>query len=165
MIIINRLVTYLDFNLGFLFVKNIKIWLWIQKNILFFLPFDMKSLGHRSHWKFRSALMPLLWLRWWNSRLPFSGNDLPHSSHAYGRSPVWHRLKRIRSNDWIIDRIKPKWIGYNPYIYVCLLLHLTLTSCDWWDAPCAWTACCTRCTRADCRPSGVASGWSDVPCA
>lgn len=66
----------------------------------------MKSLGHRSHWKFLSALMPLLWLRWWNSKFPFNGNDLPHSSHAYGRSPVWHRLKRTcklfyNRHDWI----------------------------------------------------------------
>lgn len=56
-------------------------------------PFDIKSLGQRSQRKGRSALTPLLWLRWWNKRLPFSGNDLPHSSHAYGRSPVWQRLK------------------------------------------------------------------------
>lgn len=56
-------------------------------------PFDIKSLGHKSHRNGRSALTPLLWLRWWNNKLPFNGNDLPHSSQAYGRSPVWHRLQ------------------------------------------------------------------------
>lgn len=61
-------------------------------------PFEMKSFGHKSHWKGRSAFTPLLWLRWWNNRFPFSGKDLPHSSHAYGLSPVWQRLKY----NWLI---------------------------------------------------------------
>lgn len=55
------------------------------------LPFEIKSFGHKSHWKGRSAFTPLLWLLWWNNRFPFNGNDLPHSSQAYGRSPVWQR--------------------------------------------------------------------------
>lgn len=56
-------------------------------------PFDIKSFGHKSQRNGRSALTPLLWLRLWNNKFPFRGNDLPHSSHSYGLSPVWHRLK------------------------------------------------------------------------
>lgn len=56
-------------------------------------PLEMKSFGQRSQRNGRSAFMPLLWLRLWNRRFPFNGNDLPHSSHSYGRSPVWQRLK------------------------------------------------------------------------
>lgn len=36
-----------------------------------------------------SAAAPLLWDLWWNRRFPLSGNDLPHSLQAKGRSPVW----------------------------------------------------------------------------
>lgn len=82
------------------------------------IPFDMKSFGHKSHWKFRSALIPLLWHFWWNNKFPLSGNDLPHSSHAYGRSPVWHRL----INKTIIKQSLKS-------------IYKTYTSCDWLNVP------------------------------
>lgn len=73
-------------------------------------PFEIKSFGQRSQRNGRSAFTPLLWLRWWKSRFPFSGNDFPHVSQAYGRSPVWHRLKISINFNFLTFLFEFNWI-------------------------------------------------------
>lgn len=89
-------------------------------------PLHVKSLGHWSHLNGRTV-ESLLCDRWWNSKLPLSGNDLPHSVHAYGRSPVWQRMWFTRCSFTTTEFVRSTldFLPYHNHLLTILIYYLT----------------------------------------